>query len=623
MSLKHLLAPFSAWERIFSKSFAIPKKDIMREGADRYRGWHTNKVDICIGCGNCSQICQNAAIDMVDFIEAKNGDSGLRPRIDYGRCCWCALCVDICPTDSLRLTNEYVWIELDSDDFVFTPGVDKKSWNDVEKGWRGDKGYDIVAHERVPMRMLDGGTRTQTWAEVVLGYSEEEAKKEAARCMDCGICVAACPANMHIPDYIMQIRDGDYNAAVNTIYETNPMPEMCGKVCTRRCEEACAHAKQGEAVAIRWLKRFATEQFDKLSDVIKHDVKNVGQGKRIGVIGGGPSGITVAYYLAIRGFDVDLYEALPVLGGATFFGIPKYRFPLPSLEKQVEMLVHAGVKIHYSTWVDAELYTKIKEESDAIYVGVGLYGGKGMRVKGEEAPGVQNALDFLRDHHLGKQSIVEPGHEVLVIGGGNTAIDAARVSARLGAKKVTIGYRRRHEDMPADWEEIEDAEHENIIITTKYIPLRIEQTEDGRLDMIWGEAEMIAAKPGRRPRPQLIEGSENHMIVDRIIGAIGQQPVMTWVPEKEAATLLNKWKYIDTNESGMSAVEGVFAGGDLVNDIADAISAIADGLKVVDGIQSYLATREPKAKKNAPKKDVLSLEKTDPEKTVLELDKKE
>ena len=591
MSLRNLLAPFTAWERVFSKPFVIPKKDVMREGAARYRGWHTNKTDVCIGCGNCSEICQNEAIDMTAFKDAEKGDSGLRPRVDYGRCCWCALCVDVCPTDSLGLTNEYVWTESDPDNYRFTPGVDEKPWSLLDKGWRGDAGWDIVDHERVPMQMLDGDTRGQTWAEVVLGYTEEEARKEASRCFDCGICISACPAHMHIPEYILAIRDGDYEKAVNTIYETNPMPEMCGKVCTRRCETVCAQSKTGDAVAIRWLKRFATERFDNLTEVIKADVKPVGVGKKIAIIGGGPSGITVAYYLAIRGFEIDLYEALPTLGGATFFGIPKYRFPIPSLDKQVEMLVNAGVNIHYDTWVDAEMFERLRKESDAMYVAVGLFRGKGMRVEGDDQEGVYDALSFLREHHLGKPHVVQPGDEVVVIGGGNTAIDAARVSLRMGAAKVTIGYRRRQQDMPADWEEIEDAEHEHIDIQTQYIPLRIEKTDDGRLDMVWGPAEMVADKPGRRPRPKLIEGVENHHVVDRIIGAIGQKPDMSWLSQDARNEFVNKWDYIDTDEAGMSAGDGVFAGGDLVNDVADAISAIADGLKAVDGIQKYLGLK--------------------------------
>ncbi|MBN2799272.1 MAG: FAD-dependent oxidoreductase [Deltaproteobacteria bacterium] len=596
MSLKNALAPFGIWARALARPYTIPVEDIMRAPADRYRGWHTNDAEACIGCGSCSDICQNAAIDMVVNRDATKGDTGLRPMVDYGRCCWCALCVDVCPSGSLGLSSEYTWVDKDPEVFRYVPGVDKKPWDDDTKGWHGGE-WDLINHDRVPMSMLPGETRGQTWAEVVLGYSEEEAQREAARCLECGICTAACPAHMHIPEYIGAIRDGNYEQAVNLIYETNPMPEMCGKVCTRRCEDVCAHAKQGEPVAIRWLKRFATERFDDLREVIKADVAPIGVGKRVAVIGGGPSGITVAYYLAIRGFEVNLYEALPTLGGATFFGIPKYRFPMPSLEKQVDMLRGAGVKLHVNSPVDAALFEELRSTHDAVFIGAGLMRGKAMRVEGEDAPGVVNALTFLLEHHLrnntdsdkvSKEPVVLPGMKVAVVGGGNTAIDAARVSLRLGASEVVISYRRRKEDMPADWEEIEDAEHENIQIDVQAIPLRIEQTPDGRLDLIWGPAEMVADKPGARPKPVLVEGVENHLVVDRIIGAIGQGPNLRWLSPEAQGTIADKWGWIKVNEDGMTGMPGVFAGGDLVNETADAISAIADGLRVVQGIPRWL-----------------------------------
>lgn len=597
MSLKNVLAPFGAWTRALAKPYTIPVEAGVRPAAERYRGWHTNDAEACIGCGSCSDVCQNAAIDMVENRDATKGDTGLRPMVDYGRCCWCALCVDVCPSGSLALSSEYVWVDKNPEVFRYIPGVDKKPWDADTKGWKGGSEWDLINHPRVPMRMLPGETRAQTWAEVVLGYSEEEAQKEAARCLECGICTAACPAHMHIPEYIGAIRDGEYERAVNLIYETNPMPEMCGKVCTRRCEDVCAHAKQGEPVAIRWLKRFATERFDDLREVVKPDVKQVGVGKKVAVIGGGPSGITVAYYLAIRGFEVDLYEGLPSLGGATFFGIPKYRFPMPSLDKQAEMLTAAGVRVHLNTKVNAEHFAQLQSSTDAIFVGAGLMRGKAMRVEGEEAPGVMDALRFLMDHHLrvntdskevSPEPAVSPGMRVAVVGGGNTAIDAARVSLRLGASEVVVSYRRRKEDMPADREEIEDAEHEGVKMDLQAIPLRIERTPDGRLDLIWGPAQMVSDKPGERPRPQLIEGVENHLVVDRIIGAIGQGSDLRWLPKDVQGTIADKWGFIKVDANGMTAAPGVFAGGDLVNETADAISAIADGLRVVQGIPKYL-----------------------------------
>ena len=589
MSLKHVISPFSAWFRAFSKPYTVPRKDTHRPGAPRYRGMHINDTDKCVGCGTCADICQNVAIDMVEISPLTEGDSGLRPRVDYGRCCWCALCVDVCPSGSLGMSSEYEWVSSDAEDFRYIPGVDVKPWDNDPNGWRKEEGYALIDWERVPMPMMPAEERTQTWAEVVLGYTEEQARKEAARCVECGLCISNCPAHMRIPDYIAAIREGDYAKAVELIYDNNPMPEMCGKVCTRRCEDVCSVGLMGDSVAIRWLKRFATERFSDLAAVVKPQVEQVGGGIKVGIVGGGPSGLTVAYYLAIRGYDVTIFEALPKVGGATFFGIPKYRFPLPSLDKQVDLLLKAGVTIETNHPVDAAEFERMRTEFDAVFVGTGLMAPRSLRAPGEDLPGVIDALGLLRDHHIGKTVPIESGHKVVVVGGGNTAIDAARVARRFGAD-VTIAYRRRKEDMPADWEEIEDAEAEAVEILTQIIPLRVEQTSDNRLDFVWGPAEMVSAGPGKRPRPQLVEGVENHMICDRIIVAIGQGPDLSWLAADTAAAIGDKYGWIKVDDGGMTQVPGIFAGGDLVNERADAISAIADGLRAVGGIMEF--TRE-------------------------------
>lgn len=582
MSLKHVITPFSAWVRAFTKPYTVPEAKTMRPGAPRYRGWHINDTDRCVGCGTCADICQNEAIDMVQVDEPVGGDAGLRPRVDYGRCCWCALCVDVCPSASLGMSNEYVWVDGDADVFRYTPGVDEKPWDDSVDGWRKEEGFHLFDPKRVPMPHLDPVERVKSWAEVVIGYAEEEARAEASRCVQCGLCIAACPARMHIPDYIAAIRDGDDAEAVRIIYDNNPMPEMCGKVCTRNCEKVCSVGVKGESIAIRWLKRYATERFDDLKSVVELERSDVGMGHSVAIVGGGPSGFTAAYYLALHGFAVTIYDELPKLGGATYFGIPKYRFPLSSLDKQVQLLEDAGVRIITGHRVEAEEFARLREECTAVFVGTGLMKPYRLGTHGEDLPGVIFALEFLRDYHVEKP--VEIGEKVVVVGGGNVAIDAARLARRLGAE-VTISYRRREVDMPADEEEIEDARAENVEIITQSIPLRVEEREGGGLTYVWGPAEMIPPEePGKRPRPQLVEGVEHRIDVDRVIVAIGQGPDLGWMGDETAYAVGDKRGWISTNEFGETAVDGIFAGGDLVNPVADAISAIADGLRAVEGI---------------------------------------
>ena len=215
MNIKGMLLPFAALKQATKKPHTLlyPYKE--KETAPRYRGLHYNDLDDCIGCGSCSTICQNTAIDMIKIegINGEKGDSGLRPRVDNGRCCWCALCVEVCPTGSLSLTTEYNFITDDADDFLWTPGLDNPEGKD-KRSFVSSINESLLDYPRIPMRELEGMERVKSFAEVVLGYNEEEARKEAERCLGCGICTESCPDHMHIPEYINAIAQGD---AINTV----------------------------------------------------------------------------------------------------------------------------------------------------------------------------------------------------------------------------------------------------------------------------------------------------------------------------------------------------------------------------------------------------------------------
>lgn len=591
--LKDTLRPLIALKQFGKKPHTINYPAKTLEASDRYRGLHYNDIEECIGCGNCSTICQNAAIDMISLegIKGGKGDSGLRPRVDNGRCCWCALCVEVCPTGSLNLTKEYNFVSDNPDDFLWTPGVDNPDGKD-KLSFTSGTDTSLNDFKRIPMPELEGMERVKSFAEVVLGYNEQMAREEASRCISCGLCTEVCPEHMHIPEYINAIATGNDADALRIIYDNNPLPEMCGKVCTRKCEDVCAIATRGDSVAIRWLKRYATETAqtsDLVYDIVNPEILPA-NGKTIGIVGAGPSGLTAAYYLALRGYDVTIYEANAKAGGMTMYGIPKYRFPLDSLDKQIEYIEKIGVKINYNTRVGQDIsFDKIYRENDAVFMGVGFPKAWTLGIDGEEAEGSMQAVNYLHMINAGEE--VEIGNKVAVIGGGNVAIDAARVSARMGAD-VTILYRRRVEDMPADWEEIEGAEDEGINIVPQAIPIKVHTDKNGKIESVeYLKAKMVEDDKGGRPKPVAIEGSNTILPVTALMGAIGQQGDYSFLESYAEKIKEERGRFV-VNEMQQTSDPKVFAGGDAVNRTADAISAIADGFRAVKGIEEYLLNKK-------------------------------
>ncbi len=601
IDLKGIVSPFTALKYLGKHPHTVRYPYEKKETAKRYRGFHINDLEKCVGCGNCAKICMNETIDMVkvEGIEPKTGDSGLRPKVDYGRCCWCALCVDVCPTGSLKLSTDYVYVDEDPNSFIYIPGLERKEYEE-NVGWTCETELDsLLDLERVPMKIMPPEERVKTFAEAVYGYTVEEAKREAERCTGCGVCISACPDRMHIPDYIKAIRDGQFDESVRIIYENNPLPEMCGKVCTRRCEFNCImshRAGQDNAIAIRWLKRFACEQFESYEEVLNLEPQPL-NGKKVAIVGGGPSGLTVAYYLRLKGYETVIFEEMPKAGGMTMIGIPKYRFPIPSLDKQLNHIKSVGVEIRENTKVvkgepkspNEVSFEKLKEEFDAVYLGIGLTQPMKLGVEGEDLEGSIQALPLLRAVNFGEK--INVGQKAVVIGGGNVAMDCVRVLRRFGVD-VTLSYRRREVDMPADHEEIHEAKEEGVVFRTQTIHVEIIGDENGKVKAIKIQrAEMKPDPKGGRPRPVPIEGAYEVWECDNVIAAIGQKADYSFLPEEVVEKLDLQWGKIPVNERGMTKIEGIFAGGDAVNWTADAISAIADGLKAVRGIDEYLSKK--------------------------------
>jgi glutamate synthase (NADPH/NADH) small chain len=589
MSLKDLLSPFYVWQRAFEKPYTSIKPIQERPGAAAYRGFHINISEECIGCGTCHKICQNDAIDMVrvEAYEGRSGDSGLRPRFDYGRCCWCALCVDMCPASSLRMSNEYTWITSDPTTYHFTAGVEHTSWQENPLGYRRAEGYHMYPPKRIDMDMLPADKSVQSFDEVVTGYTEEQAKLEADRCIECGICVATCPAHMDVPDYIRSIRNGDYEQGLQLMYRTNPFPATCGRICTRRCESVCPVGIQGDPIAIRWLKRFIVDQVAP-QDYARILANQCGDsGHRVAVIGAGPGGLSAAYYLRKQGHAVTVFEAQESAGGMLRYGVPSYRLPDADLDKDINYIVSLGVDIRYNMRIGKDLpFETLLQEYAAVFLSTGLSVPSSMRIHGEDHPRVLSGLQVLADVASGRDPDV--GRKVAVIGGGNVAMDAARVARRFGAD-VTILYRRRIADMPADDEEIHESQEEGCHIVTQAIPVEIIAADNAQqVSIKWGEAEMVQDPKGGRPRPILQEDRMHIETYDSIVSAIGQGSDLDFLSKEIQDQLAVEWGKFTPGEYQYTQLEKVFVGGDVANRVADAISAIEDGHHAARGIERFL-----------------------------------
>jgi len=397
-------------------------------------------------------------------------------------------------------------------------------------------------------------------------------------------CQNACPAGVNVPGYLALIAAGRFRDAYNLIRKDNPFPAVCGRVCTHECESKCRRAQLDEPVAISDLKRYVADY------VLQHeepymDLVFPKKGKKVAIIGAGPSGLTCGYYLARLGYDVDVFEQQPVAGGILAFGIPEYRLPIDVLNREIKLIEQVGVKIHLNTEIGTDItFYQLKRDYDAIYIATGTQFSNKINIPGEELKGVYHGLDFLRDNNLGRD--VKVGNTVAVIGGGNTAIDAARTALRLGAKDVTILYRRTIDDMPADKREIADALEEGIKIVPLVAPLRFMGTDRVKeIECIRMELGDYDSSGRRKPKP--IPGSEFTMKVDMVIPAVSQYSDLPFINKDEVE--VTEWgTFVTDKDTLMTKMKGVFAGGDVVRGSDTVIRAIADGKKAAREIDKYL-----------------------------------
>jgi NADPH-dependent glutamate synthase beta subunit-like oxidoreductase/Pyruvate/2-oxoacid:ferredoxin oxidoreductase delta subunit len=392
-------------------------------------------------------------------------------------------------------------------------------------------------------------------------------------------CKYACPAGINVPLYVYLIGEGKYQEALAIIREKVPFPGVLGRVCIHPCEEACRRSALSEPISIRFMKRFVadrdTGEWQKYS---RHLPKT---GKKVAIVGSGPAGLTAGYYLAKAGHTVTVFEQLSKAGGMMRVGIPDYRLPPKVLDAEIEEIKNVGVDIKLNTKVESVDWL-LEQGYDAVFLGPGAHKGMSLGVEGDDLPGVFDGASFLRDANLGVK--VDMGKKVAVIGGGNVAIDSARVALRLGAKEVTIVYRRTRAEMPASPEEVEAALEEGIKIEFLTGHLKVRQ-EAGHLVMTFNRNELGEPDASGRRRPVPIKGSEFNVAYDVIIGAIGQRPDIP--PDFKVKTGRGDTIQADSRTLQTSR-QGVWAGGDAVTGPDSVIRAIAAGRTAASSIDKYL-----------------------------------
>ena len=453
---------------------------------------------------------------------------------------------------------------------------------------------------KVPMPEQDPNVRNKNFLEVAMGYTEEMAMEEASRCLNCKNkpCVSGCPVNVRIPEFVAKVAEGKFEEAYEIITSTNSLPALSGRVCPQenQCEGKCVRGIKGESVSIGRLERFCADYHMKHSDA--KAVKPQSNGKKVAVVGAGPSGLTCAGDLAKKGYEVTVFEAFHTAGGVLVYGIPEFRLPKAIVKKEVENLQDLGVEVKTNMVIGRVLSVDELFEMGykAIFIGSGAGLPSFMGIEGEDLIGVYSANEYLTRTNLMKAYLddydtpIIKSKSVAVVGGGNVAMDAARCAKRLGAENVYIVYRRGMEEMPARKEEVHHAMEEGIIFKNLNNPVKILGDENGRVRaMECIEMELGEPDASGRRKPIAKAGSNFELPVDTVIMSIGTSPnplIRSTTPGLDT----NKRGCLVVNEDTMQTTrEGVYAGGDAVTGAATVILAMGAGKQAAKSIDEYLS----------------------------------
>ena len=457
--------------------------------------------------------------------------------------------------------------------------------------------------EKNPMPSQAPQVRAHNFDEVALGYSEEQALDEAQRCLNCRNfpCVQGCPVNIHIPEFIAKIREGDFEGAYQVIAADSALPAVCGRVCPQesQCEKYCVRGIKGEPVGIGRLERFVADYHNAHAEGAAFVPEK--NGHKVAMVGSGPAGLTCAGDLARKGYDVTVYEALHVAGGVLSYGIPEFRLPKAIVKREIEGLQQMGVKVLTNMVIGRVLSVRElmeQEGFEAVFIGSGAGLPKFMNIPGENLKGVYSANEFLTRVNLMKayepdaNTPIQRAKHVTVVGGGNVAMDAARCALRLGAETVTIVYRRSLEELPARKEEVEHAMEEGIIFKLLNNPVEL-IGDSNRNVVIMRCIRMELGEPdasGRR-RPVEIPGSEFELETDCVIMALGTSP-NPLIKSTTEGLAIQRWGGIITDEDGLTSCEGIYAGGDAVTGAATVILAMGAGKKAAAAMDKYIQSKQ-------------------------------
>ena len=446
--------------------------------------------------------------------------------------------------------------------------------------------------------------RNKNFNEVALGYTPEQAIDEANRCLNGKNmpCVAGCPVKIHIPQFIAKVAKGEFEAAYKIIAESSALPAVCGRVCPQetQCEGKCVRGIKGESVAIGRLERFVADYHNAVNNQARQ--KPESNGYKVAVIGSGPAGLTCAGDLAKKGYDVTIFEALHIAGGVLVYGIPEFRLPKSIVAKEINGLKELGVKIKTNTVIGKTFSVDelLNDGFSAVFIGSGAGLPKFMNIPGENLKGVYSANEFLTRINLMKaysedsDTPVQRANSVVVVGGGNVAMDAARCAKRLGAQ-VYIVYRRGIEEMPARREEVEHAIEEGVVFKTLTNPTEILGDNNGCVNAIKC-VEMELAEPdasGRR-RPVVKQNSDFIIEADCVIMALGTSPNPLIKSTTSGLETADWGGIIADEQTGQTSREGVFAGGDAVTGAATVILAMGAGKKAAEAIDNYIQNKKPR-----------------------------